>query len=163
MNGEFYNSLLAMSVQLSDHNAGDGGFCVVRGSHKINFPVPTTFMHGQDAQEHLYQPITHAGDVVFFSEATVHVALPWTADHERRIALYRFAPSTAAYSRSYVPEWPAAMLDGLSPLESAVLDPPYANRLDRPIVCPGMESIAVNSRSQEKKDFDREVFGTAYF
>jgi len=163
VNGEFFNSLLAMSVQLSDHNAGDGGFCVVRGSHKMNFPVPDAFKHGEAFQEHLHQPETRAGDVVFFSEATVHGALPWKADHERRVVLYRFAPATMAYGRTYSPEWPQEMLEGLSMTQRAVLEPPYALRLDRPIVNPGSEEPVVNSRDAKKKEFDQEVFGTRYF
>jgi len=161
--GAFYNSLVAMSVQLSDHNPGDGGFCVVRGSHKIKFPLPDSFMHGEAGREHVYQPTTRAGDVVFFSEATVHGALPWTSEHERRVALYRFAPSTIAYGRSYYPQWPSAMLEDLSEQQRAVLEPPYANRLDRPVVRPGKEGVIVESRSESKKAFDRAVFKTGYF
>lgn len=37
-------SLLAAAIQLSDVNAGDGGFCVLRGSHKANFPVPDSLV-----------------------------------------------------------------------------------------------------------------------
>ena len=32
--GQLWTSLLAVSFQLCDHNPGDGGFCVVSGSHK---------------------------------------------------------------------------------------------------------------------------------
>ena len=42
---------------------------------------------------------------MLFSEATVHGALPWTlegAENQRRVALYRFAPATSAYGRSYM-------------------------------------------------------------
>eukprot|EP00439_Symbiodinium_sp_Y106_P059986 s2602_g8.t2 len=128
VNGQFYNSLLGMSVQLVDHGPGDGGFCVIRGSHKSNFPVPGDFLHGggEEAKAHFYQPETRAGDVVFFSEATVHGAMAWTAEHERRIALYRFAPATVAYGRSYAPQWPQEMLEDLTPAQRAVLEPPYA-------------------------------------
>ena len=83
--GQIWNSLLAMSVVLTPHNPGDGGFCVVRGSHKLNFPVPASMMHGEAMAEHIYQPVTAPGDVVFFSEATVHGCLPWTARHQRRV------------------------------------------------------------------------------
>ena len=38
--GHIYNSLLAVAVQLSDHNQGDGGFTVLPGSHKGNIPIP---------------------------------------------------------------------------------------------------------------------------
>eukprot|EP00913_Durusdinium_trenchii_P002702 g2500.t1 len=113
VNGEFYNSLLAMSVQLVDHAQGDGGFCVIRGSHKLNFP------------EHFYQPETRAGDVLFFSEATVHGAMAWTAEHERRIAIYRFAPATVAYGRSYSPQWPQEMLEDLTTAQPMERSKPF--------------------------------------
>lgn len=168
--GQIYNSLLAMSVQLADHNAGDGGFCVVRGSHKMNFPLPADFTQGMGdmVAEHLYQPATRAGDVIFFSEATVHGAMPWMAEHQRRIALYRFAPSTVAYGRTYypgqIPGWPAEYLEGCTPAQRAVLEPPYHNRLDRPFLTKGGdEEPGAESRSKAKKEFDRTVFGTAYF
>ncbi|CAK0791722.1 unnamed protein product [Prorocentrum cordatum] len=161
--GQFFNSLLAMSVQLSPHAAGDGGFIVVRGSHKMNFGVPEAFMNGDDFQEHLYQPVTRPGDVVFFSEATVHGAQPWRAEHERRVALYRFAPATSCYGRTYSPQWPKEMLEGLTPSQRAVLEPPYAERLDRPVLVPGAEDPVVRSRNAKKRAFDKEVFGTDYF
>eukprot|EP00747_Dinoflagellata_sp_TGD_P181844 gnl/TRDRNA2_/TRDRNA2_35829_c0_seq1.p1 gnl/TRDRNA2_/TRDRNA2_35829_c0~~gnl/TRDRNA2_/TRDRNA2_35829_c0_seq1.p1 ORF type:complete len:316 (+),score=45.16 gnl/TRDRNA2_/TRDRNA2_35829_c0_seq1:50-997(+) len=164
-NGQFFNSLVAMSVQISDHAAGDGGFCVVRGSHKMNLPVPASFMHGKEATEHLYQPETRAGDVVFFSEATVHGAQPWRADHERRIALFRFSPATVAYGRSYTPQWPTQMLEGMSARQRAVMEPPYALRLDRPVLKADTEDdpVAHVPRAKRKREFDREVFGTDYF
>lgn len=160
--GSIFNSLVAMSVVLTPHNEGDGGFCVVRGSHKLNFPVPEDMSTGVDLQEHVYQPVTQPGDVVFFSEATVHGALAWTAEHQRRVVLYRFAPSNMAYGRSYYPTWPAEMTDGCTPEQLAVLEPPYNNRLDRPYIATD-GSVQHTSRQPVKKDFDREVFGTKYF
>lgn len=168
--GQMWNSLLAASVVLTDHNPGDGGFCVLRGSHKLNFPVPPDLAHAKDAglSEHIYQPVTRAGDVVLFSEATVHGCLPWSSERQRRVALYRFAPATVAYGRSYHPTWPEAMLEGCTEAERAVLEPPYANRLDRPVVqAPedgdGDMQVAIESRAGPKKDFDRVVFATKYF
>ena len=78
-----------------------------------------------------------AGDVVLFSEGTVHGALPWTCqERQRRACLYRFAPATMSYGRSYFGHegggWPKAMYEGLTEAERAVLEAPYANRLDRP-------------------------------
>jgi hypothetical protein len=52
-NGQLWTSLLAVAVQLTDHANGgadprgnDGGFCIVRGSHKLNLPVPSEFANG---------------------------------------------------------------------------------------------------------------------
>merc|ERR1719456_573272 len=124
----------------------------------MKFALPDAFKHGEAGGDHLYQPVTQAGDVVFFSEATVHGALPWMADHERRVALYRFAPATCAYGRAYHPQWPAGMLERLSKRQRTVLEPPYANRLDRPLVRAGQEDVVIESRAEAKKAFDKAVF-----
>jgi ectoine hydroxylase-related dioxygenase (phytanoyl-CoA dioxygenase family) len=67
----------------------------VRGSHKSNFSVPPGITHGDDeefAREHLHEPATKAGDVILFSEATVHGAVPWRVPgkhtHVRTCALF---------------------------------------------------------------------------
>lgn len=123
---------------------------------------------GEAYSEYIQQPATKAGDVVLFSEGTVHGALPWTsASRQRRVCLYRFAPATNAYGRSYFGHgegngWPEKIYDDLTDAQRAVLEPPYANRLDRP----NMESdgsVTITTRSARKKQHDRDVFGTKYF
>jgi len=188
--GRIYNPLLAVSVVLSDHDEGDGGFVVVRGSHKSNFPAPESIINGQfdkDLEEDiLHQPVTKAGDVILFSEGTVHGARPWTnPNRQRRVALYRFSPPTVGYGRSYWPSWPKEMIAGLTASQKAVLEPPYAVRLDRPVIdfksslskdadeinvidnndkqTDNQPEVKIVSRAKEKKEFDKEVFGTDYF
>eukprot|EP00316_Scyphosphaera_apsteinii_P024051 CAMPEP_0119343208 /NCGR_PEP_ID=MMETSP1333-20130426/106324_1 /TAXON_ID=418940 /ORGANISM="Scyphosphaera apsteinii, Strain RCC1455" /LENGTH=322 /DNA_ID=CAMNT_0007355589 /DNA_START=218 /DNA_END=1186 /DNA_ORIENTATION=+ len=168
-NGQLWTSLLAVSVQLSDHAPGDGGFCVVRGSHKLSLPVPSEMTHAEipEFAEHVHQPITKKGDVVIWSEATVHGATPWRGTHQRRIALYRFAPANMGYGRGYL-ELPREAIEDLTPSQRAVVEPPYAVRLERPMV---NEDVArdcgdqpqVKKRSKVKKDFDKALFGTNYF
>jgi ectoine hydroxylase-related dioxygenase (phytanoyl-CoA dioxygenase family) len=126
-----------MSVTLAPQPAGAGGFVVLRGSHKMNFPAPDELVHATDPElaQHLHQPVTEPGDVVFFAEATVHGAAPWTAAHERRIALLRFAPAERSYGRAGAASgWPSSYLDGCTPAQRAVLEPAYNTRLDRPVV-----------------------------
>jgi ectoine hydroxylase-related dioxygenase (phytanoyl-CoA dioxygenase family) len=170
-------SLLGCNVMLTDHNPGDGGFCVVPGSHKSNFKMPNGMVDGNEYNEYIQQPVTKAGDVVLFSEGTVHGALPWTPkNRHRRVCLYRFSPATVSYGRSYFGHrtddarsdsntamgWPSAMYDGLTEAQRAVLEPPYANRLDRPnIKTDG--SIEITTRHERKKQHDRDLFGTDYF
>jgi len=74
INGTINNQLLACSVVLSDHNVDSGGFCIVKGSHKSNFYANNDFINGigKFAEDYIYQPITKAGDVILFSEGTVH-------------------------------------------------------------------------------------------
>jgi hypothetical protein len=136
---------------------------------------------GQSHSEFIRQPATKAGDVVLFSEGTVHGALPWTCqERQRRACLYRFAPATMAYGRSYFGHptaddeknggkavnnaggWPIAMYHGLTEAERVVLEPPYNTRLDRPSVKQD-GSVEITTRSARKKQHDREVFGTKYF
>lgn len=171
VHGQLWTSLLAASVQLCDHQPGDGGFCIVRGSHKLNLPVPTDFADGVGSAfaEHIHHPATRAGDVVLWSEATVHGATPWRAERERRVAIYRFAPPNMGYGRGYLDIPPGAM-EGLTPLQRAVLEPPYATRLERPLVTAsaaaeedGATEAVRHLRSEAKKEHDRQTLGTAYF
>lgn len=166
-NGTLWNSLLAMSVFLVDAKAGDGGFCALRGSHKLNFAMFNEFTHGEDPEfmTHIYQPAVSAGDVILFSEATVHGSMPWTADHQRRLALYRFAPANFAYGRAYLNNWGPDVLAKCTEAQKAVLGPPHAVRLERPVVTEDGEDgpVKVYHRSETKKSHDVKVFGSEYF
>lgn len=165
--GMIRSALLGCNVILTDHNYGDGGFCIVPGSHKSNFKMPNGMVDGEKYAEYIVQPATKAGDVILFSEGTVHGAMPWTPqDRQRRVCLYRFAPATNVYGRSYFGHegggWPVEMYDGLTEAQRAVLEPPYADRLDRPIIQED-GSVLIKSRSARKKLHDQHVFGTAFF
>ena len=165
--GKIWNSLLAMSVCLCDADAGDGGFCVIRGSHKLNIAMPTRFANGYFGKEHIYQPELKKGDVIFFSEATVHGALPWIPkEKQRRVALYRFAPSTIAYGRMYTEGFGEGVLDKCTEEEKVVLMGPFANRVERSyldVTSDGKVVIKKTLRKQVKKDHDKNVFGTDWF
>ena len=173
-NGAMHNMLLGVTLQLVDHDPGDGGFCIVKGSHKANYPMSEEMVHGAESAEHIYQPATRAGDVLLFSEAATHGSLPWTrSDKQRRVALFRFSPPNVAYGRNYLAEycdeaggapqgWPAKMYDGLTEEQAAVLQPPFAGRLDRVEVGfgdDGAVTTAMQKRAAEKKDFDKAVLG----
>lgn len=162
--GRMYTPLLAMSLQLTDSAPGEGGFVVVRGSHKSNYPCPIEIKEYREHTEHSYQPAMKAGDVLLFSEALTHGTLPWTADRTRRVGLYRFSPAAVAYGRSYYPTWPKEFTEGMTPAELAVMEPPYHLRLDRPSPAEDGENIVTHEpRAGFKKEFDKKVFGTTYF
>jgi ectoine hydroxylase-related dioxygenase (phytanoyl-CoA dioxygenase family) len=165
--GTIRTALLGCNVMLTDHNVGDGGFCVVPGSHKANFKMPAGMVDGQSYSDYIVQPATKAGDVVLFSEGTVHGAMPWTPENrQRRACLYRFSPATNVYGRSYFGHngggWPEKVYEDLIDAQRAVLEPPYANRLDRPNINDD-GSVVVTTRDERKKQHDRDVFGTKYF
>ena len=178
MHGTIRSALLGCNVILEDHNPGDGGFCIVPGSHKSNFKMPNGMVDGEKYADYVIQPATRAGDVILFSEGTVHGAKPWMSDRQRRTCLYRFAPATNAYGRSYfghdggpdegTTKWPIKMYEGMTSEQRAVLEPPYANRLDRPNIQLNDESgnnmsVEMTTRSSRKKQHDEDVFGTKYF
>ena len=56
----------------------------------------------------------------------------------------------------------AKIYEDLTEAQRAVLEPPYANRLDRPIIQEDL-SVQISSRSARKKQHDLDVFGTKYF
>ena len=126
--GQMNCNLLAMSVQLTDTNAGDGGYVCIPGSHKANFPVPEKIETLQEHYaEYLHQPVMKAGDVLFFTEACAHGSVPLKAASERRVALYRFAPPTCMYGRG-VYDIPKEVRDDMTEAQRAVIEKPYHNR-----------------------------------
>ena len=65
-----------MCLQLTDAPAGAGGFCVVPGSHKANFPVPPALadLADDELNEHVAQPALRPGDLLLFTEVPLQVA-----------------------------------------------------------------------------------------
>ena len=131
-NGQMHCGLTVVSWQLSDVDSGDGGFCLIPGSHKGNLACPKATRRYEENQDFVKQISCRAGDVIIFTEAVTHGTLPWMGDHQRRSILMRFSPGNLAY----VPgnRWPAAMLEGMTDAQRAVLEPPYHIRLTRPVL-----------------------------
>ncbi|MEE3215856.1 MAG: phytanoyl-CoA dioxygenase family protein, partial [Pseudomonadota bacterium] len=124
-NGTMRCGLINCQFYLADQNPGDGGLCVIPGSHKANLAVPRAIADYEEDREIVYSVPAKAGDLVIFNEATTHGTLSWTADHERRVALYRFTPKYLHYTggayETSLPEWTSE----LNGAQRAVLEPPY--------------------------------------
>jgi hypothetical protein len=96
-----------------------------------------------------------AGDMVIFLEATIHGALPWTAEHNRRSLFYRYGPKYLNFHSDYIetshPEWVSELTD----VQRAALEPAHA--YDRPLVGDdgaslvqtGNESVAQRPRKKD--------------
>ena len=97
------------------------------------------------------------------SEATLHGTLPWTAAHQRRTIIYRFAPAGSAYGRGYLPSWPDAFVDGMSAAQRAVMEAPFHPRMNRAYVNTDGEAVEAKAREAFKVEFDETVFGRRYF
>lgn len=162
--GQMRNQLLTVCMQLSEAGPGDGGFCAVPGSHKSNFPVPPALADVSDPvlAETVRQPVLGKGDCLIFTEAVLHGTLPWTASHQRRTVIYRFAPPGSAYGRGYH-AWPQEMLEGMTDAQLAVMEGPYHPRMNRPYVGPDGEACKAKPREDFKVEFDERVFGSRYF
>ncbi len=138
-NGMIRCGMIVCQYQLADVNEGDGGLCVVPGSHKANFKAPEEILLWKSDPEVVYNVPGKAGDLVIFNEATLHGTLPWTADHERRSLLYRYSPKYLHYAggsyETSQPDW----VSELTEAQQAVLEPPYIYH--RPLVEPDGQSV----------------------
>ena len=96
---KLYNGLTNVAWNLTDSGGANGGFMVLPGSHKANFPLPQAV---SDAEEHangVTVPEAKAGSVTIFTEAVLHGAAGWKVDHQRRTLFFSYTPSHMAYSR----------------------------------------------------------------
>lgn len=101
--GVIRNGLCVLGVAISDVGPGDGGFCCIPGSHKTNFmdSVPDDVRSYERDADYVVQPALKAGDAVLFTEALIHGTMPWTANHERRALLFKYAPGHSAWSGDF--------------------------------------------------------------
>jgi ectoine hydroxylase-related dioxygenase (phytanoyl-CoA dioxygenase family) len=138
-NGKMQCGLVAVEFCLTPHEEGEGGFAVIAGSHKANFPVPQGIRRWEEDQGILLNPACAAGDALFFSEATLHGTLPWRPAHQRRALLYRYSPSYlhigGGYSTTTLPAW----ADELTEAQRAVLEPPHV--YSRPVIQDDGETV----------------------
>ena len=88
--GRIFTGLCVIEYLLADEGPGDGGVCVVAGSHKANLACPEKMLKWEQYEEFVTEINAEAGDAVVFSEACTHGTLPWTADHQRRAILYKY-------------------------------------------------------------------------
>lgn len=105
-NGRIRCRGITVAWQFTDCGPGDGGFAVVPGSHKSDFAPPSDLRRAENLQDIIVQPEMKAGDVLFFAETATHGTMPWTADHQRRSVLYKYASRGAARAvgKRYTPE-----------------------------------------------------------
>ena len=130
--GRIRNGLMAIAYLLTDVNPGDGGFCCIPGSHKANFFCSWDMRRLEIGEEFVRHIPVKAGSAILFTEALTHGALPWTAAHQRRMAIMRYGPGIMSFAPPAAPDTLAA-LAALSPLHEALLKPPsFPERTDFP-------------------------------
>ena len=104
-NGRIFASAVTAAWQL----AGDGGLCVVPGSHKAVEPAPAGVRAGGDrdaAMDVVRELPTHAGDLVLFAETITHGPRPGSGEDDRRIVQYTYTGGAviAHAGRAFLPE-----------------------------------------------------------
>jgi hypothetical protein len=77
-NGEMHNGMVVAAFQLRDVKKGDGGLGLIPGSHKANFKMPVHISTSSldSIQAPVYNVPAKAGDLILFSEASIHGTLP---------------------------------------------------------------------------------------
>ena len=146
-NGKMRCGLINCQYQLNDVNPGDGGLCIIPGSHKANFHLPndiSCYEADQDIVQHI--PMK-AGDLVIFNEATTHGTLPWQGEGERRSLFYRYTPKYMHYTGGMyltdLPKW----TQKLTEVQRAILEPPYVYH--RPLIEDNGDSLLTPRREGE--------------
>ena len=134
---------------------GDGGFGIISGSHKANYPVPEALRVSSNTgiQYPVENPALKPGDAVVFNEACLHCTLPWVAEGRDRLALfYRFSPrflhfGTGEHPRgTHVSVRQPAWVSELTEAQRAVLEPAYM--LNRPLV--GNDGVTVRESFRDR-------------
>ncbi len=120
--GRMFNGLTVVSFTLSDVPEGAGGFCVIPGSHKANYPLPDRIKAAK-YEWPVRQVALNAGDAVIFTEAITHGAMPWRAEHDRRALLLKYAPGFMQWEKGS--PWTKAD-DRFTPAQRDLLRGPFA-------------------------------------
>ena len=81
---------------MMNHNAEDGCFAVIPGSHKANFVRP--FGNHPDENPGLTPLDAQPGDCIIFTEALTHGSMVNTSEKTRRTLYF-------CYSVGYMPDW----------------------------------------------------------
>ena len=146
-NGAMRCGLINCQYQLNDVNPGDGGLCVIPGSHKANFTLPADISRYEADRQIVHHVPMKAGDLVIFNEATTHGTLPWKGQGERRSLFYRYTPKYMHYTggvyKTGLPEW----TNELTEAQRAVLEPPYVYH--RPMIDDDGKTLSTPRREGE--------------
>ncbi len=147
-NGRIFASAVTAAWQL----AGEGGMCVVPGSHKAVEPAPAGVRAGGDrdaAMDVVRELPTRVGDLVLLAETVTHGTRPGNGSGDRRIVLYTYtAGAVVAHAgRRFLPEevW-GDWTQELTPEQRAVLHGPGVDAAGR---LPLLESDGAVARVRE--------------
>ncbi|MEV6410730.1 phytanoyl-CoA dioxygenase family protein [Kribbella sp. NPDC051718] len=125
VDGRIRTNLVNVAYALTDVRADEGGFVCIPGSHKASFPCPPSIERLETPGDYARPIAVTAGSAVIFSEALIHGTLPWTGKEPRRTLFVRYSPGAICLRPDPQPPNYARFQDELTPLQRAVLEPPY--------------------------------------
>ena len=95
-NGKIFSNVTKVVFPLLNNTLQDGGFSVIKGSHKSNFKRP---FNNNPKKNHLLEYIdAKPGDAILFTESLAHGSGINKTNRTRRILSY-------CYSVKYMPDW----------------------------------------------------------
>ena len=95
-NGKIFSNVTKVVFPLLNNTMSDGGFSVIKGSHKSNFKRP---YNDNPKNNRLLEHVdAEPGDAIFFTESLAHGSGINKTDRTRRILSY-------CYSVKYMPDW----------------------------------------------------------
>ena len=119
LNGEMFSLTSKAVFPMLNHNAEDGCFAAIPGSHKANFVRP--FGNHPDDNPGLVAIDAQPGDCIVFTEALTHGSFVNTSGRSRRTLYY-------CYSVGYMPDWSKfglqfteGFLDDLTPAQREIV------------------------------------------
>ena len=147
-NGAMRCGLINCQYQLNDVNPGDGGLCVIPGSHKANFTLPADISRYEADRDIVRHVPMMAGDLVIFNDGDdPRARCPGKGQGERRSLFYRYTPKYMHYTggvfETGLPEW----TNELTEAQRAVLEPPYVYH--RPMIDDDGQTLSTPRREGE--------------
>lgn len=108
--------------QLTEVQAGDGGFACIPGSHKSNYRPPEKVLSVEDDLGLVRQISSGSGSLIIFNEALAHGTLPWRpTDRIRRSILFKYSPGFLTWARPFA----GCPIKDPTPEELALYEPPH--------------------------------------
>jgi hypothetical protein len=126
--GKFRCGQINVILALTDVGPGDGGTCIIPGSHKSNLEHPDLTQHPPFGQrvpmeelEGTVEMHFNKGDALVFTDGVTHGANRRTNPGERRVIIMRYGPSWGARAFGY--QYSKELLDRLTPVRRRILEP----------------------------------------
>lgn len=129
VNGKFRCGQVNILLALTDIGPGDGGTCILPGSHKSNFAHPV--MRRDYNERAMDKELPHIdgslevhlkkGDALLFVDALCHGATSRTNPGDRRVVIYRYGPTWGNTRHGY--RYSDELLASLTPERKKILQP----------------------------------------